>query len=235
MQPSASRRSRYSTDQFSRAAAAGCPRSWNSFNGDSQSWNAYQHGWIQQFSPEFELAPVGDSRRRKQWESAVRQWRGIEAARERDGRHAMIASQPDAAVGPTSSSAMTGSTHYEEGIAAGPSACHPLHTTMDGQPAAALRLRTHLGARPSWIQQHAPNIRAIDIGTPSLTPSGLHATRELRADVLTPGGHEARHTESVSYTLPPRDGEADDAARRRDERHSKRERDQLRRLSKAPV
>lgn len=147
----------------------------------------------------------------------------------------MIASQPDAAVGPTSSSAMTGSTHYEEGIAAGPSACHPLHTTMDGQPAAALRLRTHLGARPSWIQQHAPNIRAIDIGTPSLTPSGLHATRELRADVLTPGGHEARHTESVSYTLPPRDGEADDAARRRDERHSKRERDQLRRLSKAPV
>ena len=106
MQPSASRRSRYSTDQFSRAAAAGCPRSWNSFNGDSQSWNAYQHGWIQQFSPEFELAPVGDSRRRKQWESAVRQWRGIEAARERDGRHAMIASQPDAAVGPTSSSAI---------------------------------------------------------------------------------------------------------------------------------
>ena len=79
-----SQRSRFTPDDFARAAAAGEPRAWMSFQGDTRSWQAYQHGWLRTFAPSTTLAPEGDSRRRPQWTAVVRQWKAIDAAREKE-------------------------------------------------------------------------------------------------------------------------------------------------------
>tara|TARA_B110000046_G_C12900943_1_gene358561 strand:+ start:118 stop:963 length:846 start_codon:yes stop_codon:yes gene_type:complete len=200
-------RSRFKPDDFARAEAAGEPRKCASFGSDTASWQTYQTDWLLVFSPNAALAPVGDSRRRKQWEAATRQWHAIDAARERDERRyvpvgaAASNGSRTAAVGEAacklasgarlslpSASAMPDAVPAMDGLAAGASSWG--QQQGPAVPRRSPRLLAHVSVQPSWLQHKASNIQHLEMGTPSLTPSGLHAERELRADVLTPRGHD---------------------------------------------
>ena len=41
-----------------------------------------------------------------------------------------------------------------------------------------------------WVAANVPALRELAVLTPSATPGGCHATRQLRAAVATPGGGE---------------------------------------------
>ena len=216
-----------------------------SFHGDTRRWQAYQHDWLRTFAPSTTLAPEGDSRRRPQWTAVVRQWKAIDAAREKEVSRYVEVGAAASAASSTAASADAASAELANG--AGRSLCASNAVPpMDGSqasssssipavPRQSARLRAHVSVQPSWLQQNAPNIQGLAMGTPHLTPSGMHAERELRASVLTPAGHDqAGYSEALSYSLPPL-GEAQEEARLREVRQDKRERDALERMNAAPT
>ena len=52
-----------------------------------------------------------------------------------------------------------------------------------------------------WVAANVPALRELAVLTPSATPGGCHATRQLRAAVATPGGGEQEYSEAVRYSL----------------------------------
>ena len=74
-----------------------------------------------------------------------------------------------------------------------------------------------------WVARQTPSINNLEASTPVGTPTGQHATRQLHANIATPGGGEQQFSDEVRYSLPPADGEDEAAAKRRADRHRSRE------------
>ena len=77
-------------------------------------------------------------------------------------------------------------------------------------------------AQPCWIDEHAPGVQQLRVSAPVISPGKQHATRSLSAVVTTPLGTKRPASATVDYTLPP-EGEPASAAKRRDDRHRRRE------------
>lgn len=84
--------------------------------------------------------------------------------------------------------------------------------------------------QPEWIKQRVPAISELTMAAPLLSPGKRHAKRVLEAVSSTPLGSIHRTSAVVEYTLPPPEGESDSAAKRRVDRHRRREEGKLRSL-----
>ena len=77
----------------------------------------------------------------------------------------------------------------------------PTSISVSQRKAAAERLglRPHVAASHGWVTKNAPNIvdGAVQVGTPSLTPSGRHAKRTLTAMVSQAGGGSPRQVSAA--------------------------------------
>ena len=98
------------------------------------------------------------------------------------------------------------------------------------QRQAPTRRSSRLLVQHPWVQAHLPGVQVLEPPSPVPTEHGHHATRRLAAVVSTPGGSVQQLEGEVSYTLPPADGESGTAAKRRDDRHRRREEAALRRF-----
>ena len=98
------------------------------------------------------------------------------------------------------------------------------------QRQAPTRRSSRLLVQHPWVQAHLPGVQVLEPPSPVPTAHGHHATRRLAAVVSTPGGSVQQLEGEVSYTLPPADGESGTAAKRRDDRHRRREEAALRRF-----
>ena len=102
------------------------------------------------------------------------------------------------------------------------------------QPPAVLQappngLRRSLRVGPSWVAKHAPAVKHLAIGMPSVAAGAVHASRQLRAQVSTPGGSLVERAAIVEYSPPPVD-ETASAEGRRDDRARWREENAIRRF-----
>ena len=77
-------------------------------------------------------------------------------------------------------------------------------------------------AQPGWIHEHAPGVKQLSVSAPIVSPGRQHEMRSLSAVVTTPLGTKRPASATVDYTLPP-EGEPASAAKRRDDRHRRRE------------
>ena len=75
---------RFTPEQLAASAAAGEPRTEESFGGDRDAWHAYQLEWFTTFTLGEVLPMVGDNNRAKRWKAARRQHGKIEAQREKE-------------------------------------------------------------------------------------------------------------------------------------------------------
>ena len=76
--------------------------------------------------------------------------------------------------------------------------------------------------QPGWIHEHAPGVKQLSVSAPVVSPGKQHEMRSLSAVVTTPLGTKRPASATVAYTLPP-EGEPASAAKRRDDRHRRRE------------
>ena len=188
---------RFTAEQLTVSAAAGEPRSEDSFAGDRAAWHAYQDAFFSTVTLGETLPPVGDSDRAKRWKAARRQRGKIEEQRAKDAAATVV-------------------------LAA-----------QDGN-ADAGRLSKRLKVSEAWQGEHVAGVQQLVASTPQASPSGQHATRQLRATVATPGGETTReYVGEVCYSLPPPEGERESAAKRREDRHRRREQLALERLGGA--
>ena len=105
---------------------------------------------------------------------------------------------------------------------------------QDGNVDVEQRLVKRLKVSDKWAASHAGGATELTASTPRGTPGGRHATRQLRATVATPGGDGTReYGAEVRYSLPPPAGESESAAKRREDRHRRREQLALERLGGA--
>ena len=81
--------------------------------------------------------------------------------------------------------------------------------------------------QPGWVDEHAPGVKQLSVSALVVSPGKQHATRSISAVVTTPLGTKRPASATVDYTLPP-DGEPASAAKRRDDRHRKREERKIR-------
>jgi len=81
---------RFTPEQLAAAAAAGQPRSEESFDGDTAAWHAYQDGFFSTLTLGETLPPVGDGNRAKRWKAVRRQHGKIEAQRSKDAADAAV-------------------------------------------------------------------------------------------------------------------------------------------------
>ena len=81
--------------------------------------------------------------------------------------------------------------------------------------------------QPGWVDEHAPGVQQLSVSALVVSPGKQHATRSISAVVTTPLGTKRPASATVDYTLPP-DGEPASAAKRRDDRHRKREERKIR-------
>jgi hypothetical protein len=87
-----------------------------------------------------------------------------------------------------------------------------------------------LHVQPAWIEEHTPGIRNLVVAPIALSPGKRHAKRAISAVSATPRGSSRETSATIDYTMPPAEGERESAAKRRDDRHRRREESQLRRL-----
>jgi hypothetical protein len=94
--------------------------------------------------------------------------------------------------------------------------------------------QTHkrLKVSAKWQAKLTPLLQNLEASVLQSSPGGTHATRQLRATVVTPGGAK-QYSEEVHYSLPPPAGESGSAGKRRTDRHRRRERVAIERLSGA--
>ena len=76
--------------------------------------------------------------------------------------------------------------------------------------------------QPGWVDEHAPGVQQLSVSALVVSPGKQHATRSISAVVTTPLGTKRPASATVAYTLPP-EGEPASAAKRRDDRHRRRE------------
>ena len=77
--------------------------------------------------------------------------------------------------------------------------------------------------QPEWIEEHVLGVKALSASAPIPSPGKRHAKRDLSALSTPPGGSTQAVSGVVNYTFPPPEGEPDSAAKRRDDRHRRRE------------
>lgn len=94
------------------------------------------------------------------------------------------------------------------------------------------QMHKRLKVSDKWQAQHASSLQNLTASALQPSPGGTHATRQLHASVLTPGGGKS-YSEEVHYSLPPAAGEHESAAKRREDRHRRREQLAIERLSGA--
>tara|TARA_B110001452_G_C15234019_1_gene427312 strand:+ start:215 stop:2866 length:2652 start_codon:yes stop_codon:yes gene_type:complete len=92
--------------------------------------------------------------------------------------------------------------------------------------------RYQLQVSTAWRHLHAPAIESLKVSTPLLTPMQQHAVRRLRALGAGPDGEPMVRSDVVRYSLPPADGESKQDARRRNDRHLRREQNALGRINR---
>ena len=84
--------------------------------------------------------------------------------------------------------------------------------------------------KPTWVEDHLPGITQVASEDLIVSANKRHATRSVTALAATPGGSTHQVNTTVSYTLPPPEGESESAAKRRSDRHREREQRKLRSL-----
>ena len=89
--------------------------------------------------------------------------------------------------------------------------------------APAAEDESKISATRDWVEKYCKRIKRVDPGPLEYTPSGRHARRVVRAEVLSPKRSRSSAFEAdVSYTIAP-DGEDRFEAKRRNVRHRSRE------------
>ena len=94
------------------------------------------------------------------------------------------------------------------------------------------QMQKRLKVSDKWQAKHATSLQNLTASVLQPSPGGTHATRQLHATVVTPGGAK-QYSEEVHYSLPPVAGERESAAKRREDRHRRREQLAIERLSGA--
>jgi hypothetical protein len=94
--------------------------------------------------------------------------------------------------------------------------------------AAPATAATALLVQQAWIEKETPGISQLEVEPLALSPGEKHGKRKLSALSSTPGGSERPTSATVDYTFPPAEGESEEAAKRREERHWHREARKLR-------
>ncbi len=105
-----------------------------------------------------------------------------------------------------------------------------LEASSASSPPLAPGLRGGLRVGNQWVARNAPAVQSLAADAPVLSPGGQHATQRVEAHVLTPSGqHTNVQAAEVKHSVKP-PGESDSAAKRREERGVKREKDAIRRF-----
>jgi len=82
--------------------------------------------------------------------------------------------------------------------------------------------------QPKWVEMNLPGLTQVAADAVVLSANKRHGKRVISAVAATPGGSTRAVSTTVSYTLPPPEGESDTAAKRRRDRHREREERKLR-------
>ena len=84
--------------------------------------------------------------------------------------------------------------------------------------------------QPNWVEENLPGLTQVAADELVLSTNKRHGTRSVSALAATPGGSTHPVSTTVSYTLPPPEGERESTAKRRRARHREREQRKLRSL-----
>ena len=85
--------------------------------------------------------------------------------------------------------------------------------------------RKKLKVSTRWQKKHVPDLFDAKLGSPRPSACGTHVVWQLSAQMNTPydGTYYCRVVEDVRYDLPPSEGESDEEAKMRADRHRHRE------------
>ena len=86
-----------------------------------------------------------------------------------------------------------------------------------------------------WVASKAPALSQLEVSQPLSTPKKTHVTRQVTANLVTPGGTVHNREGAVEYTPPPTAGEPESAQKRRVDRHRKREEVVVRKMGEAQI
>ena len=84
--------------------------------------------------------------------------------------------------------------------------------------------------QPEWIQEHLPSVELTSVGELFFSPGRRHAKRTLEVMVTSFTQESFLQGVEIDYELPPTEGESEEDAKRRKDRHRRREERALRSL-----